>query len=95
MATHTTGSVFWVTVLNRQDEVVLPQPAEDPEAEAGWGLLLTHALTIAFRCERPQCGYQAFVAAFAALRWSAGPLDGRARRLATAAVSARTVHADR
>jgi anti-sigma regulatory factor (Ser/Thr protein kinase) len=44
--------------------VVLPEPVEDTEAESGRGLLLTHALTAVFRCERRQHGYQAFVAGF-------------------------------
>jgi anti-sigma regulatory factor (Ser/Thr protein kinase) len=65
VTTHTAEGVFWVTVLARQREVVLPPPIENPEAESGRGLLITHALTIAFRCERRQCGYQAFVAGFA------------------------------
>jgi anti-sigma regulatory factor (Ser/Thr protein kinase) len=64
VATHTAEGVFWVTVLARQSEVVLPEPVEDTEAESGRGLLLTHALTAVFRCERRQHGYQAFVAGF-------------------------------
>jgi anti-sigma regulatory factor (Ser/Thr protein kinase) len=65
VTTHAADGVFWVTVLARQRAVVLPQPAEKPEAESGRGLLLIHALTTVFRCERRQNGYQAFVAGFA------------------------------
>lgn len=67
VATHTADGTFWVTVLARQEEVQLPTPAEDPEAESGRGLLLTQALTTVFRCERRQGGYQAFVAGFEVL----------------------------
>jgi anti-sigma regulatory factor (Ser/Thr protein kinase) len=65
LVTRTAEGVFWVTVLARQPEVVLPEPVEDLEAESGRGLLLTHALTTVFRCERRRRGYQAFVAGFA------------------------------
>lgn len=76
VTTHATDNVFWVTVSARQPEVVLPQPTEDLEAESGRGLLITRALTVEFRCERRQCGYQAFVAGFAVRPSGAGPLDG-------------------
>ncbi|WP_406283621.1 ATP-binding protein [Embleya sp. NBC_00896] len=68
VATHTANGTFWVTVLARQDEVELPEPTEDPEAESGRGLVLTRALTTVFRCERRQGGYQAFVAGFEVVR---------------------------
>ncbi|MFI1380786.1 hypothetical protein [Embleya sp. NPDC020886] len=53
-----------MTVLARQAPVDLPRPVEDPDAESGRGLLITRALTISFRCEPRQGGYQAFVAGF-------------------------------
>ncbi|GCD94328.1 ATP-binding protein [Embleya hyalina] len=65
VTTHLAGPLFWVTVLVRQAPVELPRPVVDPDAESGRGLLITHALTSAFRCERRQGGYQAFVAGFA------------------------------
>lgn len=64
VTTHMTEGIFWVTVLARQDVVELPRPTEDLQAESGRGLLLTYALASAFRCERRQGGYQAFVAGF-------------------------------
>ncbi|MYW03441.1 ATP-binding protein [Streptomyces sp. SID3343] len=65
VTTHTADGLFWVTVLARQPAVKLPQPVEEPDAESGRGLLLTHSWTTTFRCERRQNGYQAFIAGFA------------------------------
>jgi len=62
VATHVARGVFWVTVSAQQREVMLP----DVAAESGRGLLIARALTVVFRCETRQGGYQAFVAGFAA-----------------------------
>jgi anti-sigma regulatory factor (Ser/Thr protein kinase) len=65
VTTRLNDGMFWVTVTARQDDVTLPEPVEDPDAESGRGLLMVSVLTTAFRCERRERGYQAFIAGFA------------------------------